>query len=310
MAEYLSPRDWQNLSEYLDGVLDTESARNLEIRLKAEPKLRQALDELRRTRLLLRSAPRLRAPRKFTLTSAMVGAKPVQDKRNYSALRLAFAFAFILLVAIVVGDVWSTLPMSKSSPETVAVMEALDAGISPNDEPVIMEQFVEKEVSPELTTAPSEFMEKAVGEIGETATPTASSLLMAAPPSAKVFPTATEESMLSMKIVAESPPSETPSPPEEPLAKVVGTSDTGNIEMTPTITQPTETPASDILAQMISNDQADRNPGDESRSSIWRKGVLGMPVVFIRGLEILFLLLVIFLGIQTLVKRKSVTEKK
>ena len=50
----ISPQDWQDLSAYLDQQLDERSQRNLEARLQGEPDLREALEEVRRVRLVLR----------------------------------------------------------------------------------------------------------------------------------------------------------------------------------------------------------------------------------------------------------------
>src|SRR5512142_1758722 len=75
MRAQISNRDYEQLSAYIDGQLSPAERRKLEERLRARTDLQVALDEMNRTRSLLRSAPRRRAPRNFTLTPAMVGER-------------------------------------------------------------------------------------------------------------------------------------------------------------------------------------------------------------------------------------------
>lgn len=93
-------RDVELLSTYLDGQLDPSDSARLETRLKADPELRAVLDDLRRSRGLLRKLPSRRAPRNFTLSPRMAGLKPPAP-RAFGALRFATALATFLLVASV-----------------------------------------------------------------------------------------------------------------------------------------------------------------------------------------------------------------
>lgn len=68
----ISPEDLMALSAYLDGALDPPERSSLERRLATEPLLRAELNSLRDTVNLVKSLPRLKAPRDFTLTSAML----------------------------------------------------------------------------------------------------------------------------------------------------------------------------------------------------------------------------------------------
>ena len=104
MIKKISPRDWEAVSAYLDDQLNPKDRRLLEIRLQTEPGFQEALESLQRTRMILRSAPKLRAPRSFTLTTSMAGIK---NERNrvpgvFPILRLASmlaAFFFFILTA-------------------------------------------------------------------------------------------------------------------------------------------------------------------------------------------------------------------
>jgi anti-sigma factor RsiW len=121
----ITMRDWEALSAYLDNQLKTKDRLRLESRLNHDPELRSALEELRRTRLVLRSQPPLRAPRNFTLTPEMAGvrsgvrpgASPLSG--SYPVLRLASVLATIFFVLITVGEL--AVRTVAPAPLTVAV---------------------------------------------------------------------------------------------------------------------------------------------------------------------------------------------
>jgi hypothetical protein len=96
-------RDLENLSAYLDGELTAPEVARLEARLEAEPALKAALAELRATSQVVRSLPRLRVPRSFTLTPQMAGIRP--RRAAYPVLRLAAALATIGFVLVSGVDV-------------------------------------------------------------------------------------------------------------------------------------------------------------------------------------------------------------
>lgn len=102
MKKQISPRDWELLSEYMDRQLSPGKSARLEARLQETPELRSALEELQRTRTLLRNAPRLKAPRNFTLKPSMVPQRP--PRRIYPMFQMASAIASIMLVLVLVGD--------------------------------------------------------------------------------------------------------------------------------------------------------------------------------------------------------------
>ncbi len=65
MTTQIRPRDWEALSAYLDNQLNPGDRKVLESRLIGDPELQSASRELQRTRLVLRQAPKLRAPEAF-----------------------------------------------------------------------------------------------------------------------------------------------------------------------------------------------------------------------------------------------------
>jgi anti-sigma factor RsiW len=102
MKNNLSPRDWELLSSYMDGQLSDGKRVQLEARLEVSPDLRAALDELTRTRAMLRSLPRMKAPRSFKLTPEMVGQR--EPRRLYPFFQLASALTSVMLVLVLLTD--------------------------------------------------------------------------------------------------------------------------------------------------------------------------------------------------------------
>lgn len=103
MTNRISRRDWERLSAYLDGQLSGRERARMASRLQSEPELKSALEDLRRTQIILRSLPKLRAPRNYTLTPQMVPARE-ERRRAYPVFGLASAIATLLLVLVLVGD--------------------------------------------------------------------------------------------------------------------------------------------------------------------------------------------------------------
>ena len=95
----LSNRDLERLSAYLDGALSEKEASRLEARLREEPTLQQALQELKKTAQMVASLSEISLPRSFTLTPEMVG---IRDRpRIYPVMRLATALATFAFFAVV-----------------------------------------------------------------------------------------------------------------------------------------------------------------------------------------------------------------
>lgn len=115
MTMQIPPSDWEILSAYLDNELAGRERAQVEARLKTSAELRQALTELRQVRHTLRSQPRLRAPRNFTLTAQMAGVRPGVRPGGlllppaYPVLRLASVLATIFFVLISAGSLYVRL---------------------------------------------------------------------------------------------------------------------------------------------------------------------------------------------------------
>jgi hypothetical protein len=114
------PDDWEILSAYLDGQLSNREMEQVRQRLEAQPDLQRALDELQRTRMVLRSAPRRRVPHNFTLSPAMV-----PQRRPWLGLAPAFSFASALaVVLLVLSFAFTLLPGLNASTEMLAAAPA------------------------------------------------------------------------------------------------------------------------------------------------------------------------------------------
>lgn len=120
----LSRDDLEGLSAYLDGALSQKERAALESRLAAEPELRSALNELRRTVTILRAAPRLVAPRNYTLDPARYARRApwwtrLDIFRSVGMLGAAASTALIVIGVLLgnVGALPASAPMTGSSNE-------------------------------------------------------------------------------------------------------------------------------------------------------------------------------------------------
>jgi hypothetical protein len=119
MSRQSSFRDLEQLSAYLDGQLSAADSARLESQIESNPELRGLLEELRRTRSVLRALPSRRAPRNFTLSPKMVGQKPPLP-RSFPALRFATVLASILLLFSLATNVVAPLAARQLAAAPVA----------------------------------------------------------------------------------------------------------------------------------------------------------------------------------------------
>jgi hypothetical protein len=193
MKSDLSPRDWQEISSYLDHQLSVEAQARLEERMRSEQALQDAFDDLYRTRALLRSQPRLRAPRNFTLTREIVGKR--SRTPAYPALGLVSALASLLFIVLLVGDLLN----QQTALAPAQITNGLQAEVT---------QF--KEASPNIPGAL---------DAGEAAQAPA---LEAAPMAAPAAAPTEEAPSPAAKVMAPQPtPSETVIPPPAELPEAV-----------------------------------------------------------------------------------------
>lgn len=106
MTTRIFPEDWERLSAYLDGQVSEREREEIRLKLEAQPELQRALEELRRTKMVLHSAPRRRVPHNFTLTPAML-----PQRKPWFRLVPVFSFASaVALILLVFSIGFSLLP--------------------------------------------------------------------------------------------------------------------------------------------------------------------------------------------------------
>ena len=227
MKKPLSSRELNILSAYLDDEISPQERDRLEERLQQNPDLRGELEALRRTRLIWRAAPKVRAPRNFTLTPEMVTPRPSFWDWFRPTMQWSAAVAFVLLLVTMAGQRWLMPPTSPSA-EPPAMMMAATA---PTEAPVAkglgeepptagMEKgpaaapATETVTSTEMTL-PSQSMVQAEGDTPITPTATAT-----APPS--ISPTTGFPTERSVEGNAPAPPAPTTAFPWRSLQIALG----------------------------------------------------------------------------------------
>ena len=98
----ITDRDWAQLSAYLDGELSGRELRQVRKKIQTDPLLQAALEQLKITKQILQTAPRIPAPKNFTLTPEMIGVK--SRKPSFSRFRLAAALMSFLLIGVMILD--------------------------------------------------------------------------------------------------------------------------------------------------------------------------------------------------------------
>ncbi len=127
----LSDRDLEMLSAYLDGELRPSEEVALEARLAREEALRAVLEDLRANRLLLRQAPRLKAPRSFALDPAVFGQRYPWWQRAFFGNLLQISGALGAAAAIVLIVIGLVMNMSQQTAPAVSPSPALEVAAQP-----------------------------------------------------------------------------------------------------------------------------------------------------------------------------------
>jgi anti-sigma factor RsiW len=123
----ISDRDWMQLSALLDGELSPNEQEKIQHRIEVDPALASAFRELQRTKAVLRTTPRLRIPRNFTLKPEQLGIRH-EPERVHQRYRLAAVLLTVALVGVMVLDFGRLL-----------VGGGLAPAMAPRSEEVLME---------------------------------------------------------------------------------------------------------------------------------------------------------------------------
>jgi hypothetical protein len=150
------------LSAYLDGQLSAEERARLEAQLATDRPLRAELEALRHTMALVRDLPPVPIPRNFILPQTVAArSRPVPPPRHRRAwaaplLTAATAFASLLFVIVLVGDLLFLGVGGLSAPAAEPQMEAPRVAVEPSlvSEAVEVEEMVGEEVAAEEVAQP------------------------------------------------------------------------------------------------------------------------------------------------------------
>jgi hypothetical protein len=139
------------LSAYLDDQLSAHQRAALESRLRAEPALRTELDELHKTRQMLRSLPRLRAPRSFTLSAQSVPKHaPARLPAFFGAVS---ALSSAVLILLVIGNllIGKTAEPATLAEGIQAYPVAMEASVPESEVALSVQQETPGEGEPEVS---------------------------------------------------------------------------------------------------------------------------------------------------------------
>jgi hypothetical protein len=107
MKAQILQKDWERISAYLDGQLDSKAAEKVKLDLDARPELRKAFAYLQRYKAILNQVPMRRLRRNFTLKPEMVGRKALP--RLVPVFQLASAVIAAVAVVLFAIDLLPSL---------------------------------------------------------------------------------------------------------------------------------------------------------------------------------------------------------
>lgn len=153
MTKRISDREWRDLSAYLDGQLSPKETARLEKTLQERADFRAALEDLKATRMILRSQPKLRAPRNFTLSAEVLGIQRQAKPARQPAFTFGFASALasVMLVLVIAGELlFSGQPMAAAP----LAVEVVTFQMASEQAPAL--ELAQPEAPAELRSAPEE----------------------------------------------------------------------------------------------------------------------------------------------------------
>jgi hypothetical protein len=140
MKNQITSRDYELISAYLDNQLGLKEGALIEARLKTEPELRKELHEISKTRLLIRTLPKLKAPHNYYVHAAAPQFRPTL--RLAPIFGIVSAVASVLLALVIFGSTfYSSTTQVVTAP---AVPKSIDT--------ITAQQEVERNLAPAVTT--------------------------------------------------------------------------------------------------------------------------------------------------------------
>lgn len=131
----MTEQDYELLSAYLDGELNSTEREALETRLMLDSALRDELEALRRTVALVRALPELRAPRNYTLDPAVYGRVAAAPPKNMimfpraNVRRLLIAAASVMLAFVAVVAMLTNNDLQPTQNNQVAALPTLTSTV-------------------------------------------------------------------------------------------------------------------------------------------------------------------------------------
>ncbi|HWQ45860.1 MAG TPA: hypothetical protein VN376_03275 [Longilinea sp.] len=147
MSSRLSPHALMQISAYLDGQLSAREMSETAHKIQTDPQYRQAFEELKRTRLVLRNTPRRKPPRNYYLTPQMVKQR-IRQPVMVRQFGFASAFAAIALVLILLGDFASNLSFGAMAPSAMMADQAASESVAAESAPLTESMPVTQETKP------------------------------------------------------------------------------------------------------------------------------------------------------------------
>jgi hypothetical protein len=224
MTKKLKDRDWRDLSAYLDGQLSSRTRARLEKELAASEEMRAALEDLRQVRVVLRSQPRLRAPRNFTLSPQLAGI----SERRSPARQLSPVFGFVsalasvLLILVFAGEyLLGAAPASAPMP---AELQAKSAEVEMAAAPTHIPPVEAPALPAAQEQAPAVNDQRSMAPQATQAAPVAGAMEYPAPMALEsgsgAYPPPAEPATNVQAFQATQMPAPTPAPTQEALAVV------------------------------------------------------------------------------------------
>lgn len=128
MSSRLSSHALMQISAYLDGQLSARETNEIAHKIQTQPEYRQAFEELKRTRLVLRNTPRRKPPHNYYLTPQLVKQR-IRQPLVVRQFGFASALASFFLVAFLLADLVSnlSLPIGAMAPSAMMADQVVPA---------------------------------------------------------------------------------------------------------------------------------------------------------------------------------------
>ncbi len=152
-------RKLEAISAYLDEELPENERALIEKQLEADADLKAWYEQLKKSKMMLRSTPILRVPRNYFLSAEMVG-QTEKPKWAFPILRFASALAALILLLVFLGDylvlqnialsparsLQITAGMQAEMEQTLSAQDSVESELPAAEEPLMQEVPEEEEL--------------------------------------------------------------------------------------------------------------------------------------------------------------------